>query len=106
MAVYKPASVDAFGLIYGVGDNKKMKYGARFVQCIHEHISPSIPVAPISHMQEQKEQFANAYAKWTEKDDKELIRLYQQGFHIRQLSVIFQRNIGSISSRLAKLGLK
>ena len=106
LAVYKPTSVNAFGVIYGVGENKKMRYGARFVQCIQEHISPSIPVETVSHMQEQKEQFANAYAKWTEKDDKELTRLYQRGFKPQELSIIFERNIGSINSRLAKLGLK
>ena len=56
-------------------------------------------------MQEQKELHANAYVQWSESEDKELKRLYEQGFQIKDLSIIFQRNTGSIRSRLKKLGL-
>ena len=64
------------------------------------------PTPTKSHMQEQKELHANAYVQWSENEDKELKRLYEQGFQIKDLSIIFQRNTGSISSRLKKLGLR
>jgi ATP-dependent DNA helicase RecQ len=57
-------------------------------------------------MQEQKEAHAKAYAQWSENEDKELKRLYEQGFQIKDLFIIFQRNTGSITSRLKKLGLR
>lgn len=111
LAIYKPKSIAAFGTIYGVGENKQAKYGAIFVETItgkKEEIKEPSKQQPLSksHMQEQKEAHAKAYAQWSENEDKELKRLHEQGFQIKDLSIIFQRNIGSISSRLKKLGLR
>lgn len=112
LAMYKPHSIAAFGTIYGVGENKQAKYGATFVEAITDQDKESVaepivqPSQSKSHMQEQKELYANAYLQWSENDDKELKRLYEQGFQVKDLSIIFQRNTGSISSRLKKLGLK
>lgn len=112
LATYKPQTIAAFGTIYGVGENKQAKYGAIFVEAItgkneERATEPSKQQPPSkSHMQEQKEAHAKAYAPWSENEDKELKRLYEQGFQIKDLSIIFQRNTGSISSRLKKLGLR
>lgn len=112
LAIYKPKSIAAFGTIYGVGENKQAKYGAIFVEAItgkneERATEPSKQQPPSkSHMQEQKEAHAKAYTQWSENEDKELKRLHEQGFQIKDLSIIFQRNIGSISSRLKKLGLR
>ncbi|MBR5677471.1 MAG: DNA helicase RecQ [Paludibacteraceae bacterium] len=112
LATYKPQTIAAFGKIYGVGENKQAKYGAIFVETISckndvNKTKPSIqPSQTKSHIQEQKELHANAYVQWSENEDKELKRLYEQGFQIKDLSIIFQRNTGSISSRLKKLGLR
>ena len=111
LAIYKPKSIAAFGTIYGVGENKQAKYGAIFVDTItgkKEEIKEPSKQQPLSksHMQEQKEAHAKAYAPWSENEDKELKRLHEQGFQIKDLSIIFQRNTGSISSRLKKLGLR
>ena len=112
LAIYKPKSIAAFGTIYGVGENKQAKYGAIFVETItgkneERATEPSKQQPPSKpHMQEQKEAHAKAYAPWSENKDKELKRLYEQGFQIKDLSIIFQRNTGSISSRLKKLGLR
>ena len=112
LAIYKPKSIAAFGTIYGVGENKQAKYGAIFVETItgknEERATEPSTQQPLSqsHMQEQKEAHAKAYAQWLENEDKELKRLYEQGFQIKDLSIIFQRNTGSISSRLKKLGLR
>ena len=111
LATYKPQNIAAFGTIYGVGENKQAKYGAIFIEAIigkkvEEVEKPPVqPTSTKSHMQEQKELHANAYVQWSESEDKELKRLYEQGFQIKDLSVIFQRNTGSIRSRLKKLGL-
>ena len=89
LATYKPKSIAAFGTIYGVGENKQAKYGAIFVETItgknEERATEPSTQQPLSksHMQEQKEAHAKAYAQF-----------------------IFQRNTGSISSRLKKLGLR
>jgi len=111
LATNKPKSIAAFGTIYGVGENKQAKYGAIFVETItgkKEEIKEPSKQQPLSksHMQEQKEAHAKAYTQWSENEDKELRRLYEQGFQIKDLSIIFQRNTGSISSRLKKLGLR
>lgn len=111
LASYKPKSIAAFGTIYGVGENKQAKYGAIFVETItgkKEEIKEPSKQQPLSksHMQEQKEAHAKAYVPWSENEDKELKRLHEQGFQIKDLSIIFQRNTGSISSRLKKLGLR
>ena len=112
LAIYKPKSIAAFGTIYGVGENKQAKYGAIFVETITGKKEekgaepPTKPTTTKSHMQEQKEAHAKAYAPWSENEDKELKRLHEQGFQIKDLSIIFQRNTGSISSRLKKLGLR
>lgn len=111
LATNKPKSIATFGTIYGVGENKQAKYGAIFVETIigkKEEIKEPSKQQPLSksHMQEQKEAHAKAYAPWSENEDKELKRLYEQGFQIKDLSIIFQRNTGSISSRLKKLGLR
>ena len=111
LATYKPQNIAAFGTIYGVGENKQAKYGAIFIEAIigqkvEEVEKPPVqPTSTKSHMQEQKELHANAYVQWSESEDKELKRLYEQGFQIKDLSIIFQRNTGSIRSRLKKLGL-
>ena len=111
LATYKPQNIAAFGTIYGVGENKQAKYGAIFIEAIigkkvEEVEEPPVqPTSTKSHMQEQKELHANAYVQWSESEDKELKRLYKQGFQINDLAIIFQRNTGSIKSRLKKLGL-
>ena len=111
LATYKPQTIAAFGTIYGVGENKLAKYGAIFIEAIIGKKVEAVEKPPVqptstkSHMQEQKELHANAYVQWSESEDKELKRLYEQGFQIKDLSIIFQRNTGSIRSRLKKLGL-
>ena len=112
LATNKPQTIEEFGTIYGVGENKQAKYGLSFIREITEKsvvqskkVTAQRPQIK-SHMQEQKELHVNAYAQWSDKDDQELKRLFQQGFQVKELSIIFQRNIGSINSRLKKLGLK
>jgi hypothetical protein len=46
---------------------------------------------------------ANAYAPWTEREDKELLQLHAHGATIKSLSEHFCRQTGAIQSRLRKL---
>ena len=60
---------------------------------------------PTSRMEQQKAIFPNAYSPWSEEDDQRLRQLFQEGKSVNELMTIFQRNRGSITSRLRKLGL-
>ena len=59
-----------------------------------------------SVMQNSKERHSNAYMPWSQDDDLLLSKLYLEGNSIKQLMEIFGRNVGSINSRLSKLGFK
>lgn len=52
---------------------------------------------------EKRKIHKNAYAPWTADDDERLLRLNGQGLSVRDLMGEFQRNDGSIRSRLKKL---
>ena len=60
---------------------------------------------PISYMDQQKQLYHNAYAKWTSEDDERLCNLVGDGISIKELCRIFGRNEGAIRSRISKLGL-
>jgi len=47
-----------------------------------------------------------AYARWTEEDDNRLELLYCEGKSTAELSKIFERNRGAVTSRIKKLELK
>jgi len=59
-----------------------------------------------SKMEQTKEKFGNAYKPWTEEDDLKLTELFCEGKKPKELSEIFQRNVGAINSRIEKLELK
>lgn len=59
-----------------------------------------------SKMETTKEQFQNAYKPWSEPDDLKLTQLFCEGKKSKELSEIFQRNTGAITSRIKQLGLK
>ncbi len=59
----------------------------------------------ISYMDQQKQLYHNAYAKWTTQDDEQLCNLVEEGVSIQELCRIFKRNEGAIRSRISKLGL-
>lgn len=127
IASQKPTNLSLFGNAYGIGEHKKMLFGKRFVDliCNHLGVSPSPePIAPpvqcqitdekiqigssaiheLSYMNKQKQLYNNAYAPWTEEEEKALLYLHKQGKKISELTEIFQRNAGAIRSRLKRLG--
>ena len=71
---------------------------------VQENLMPS-QAEPTSHMEQQKAIYPNAYVPWSEEDDLRLEQLFREGKSVEELMNIFQRNRGSIASRLRKLGL-
>ena len=63
----------------------------------------SIDESTLSYMEQQKLLYANAYAKWTPKEDAELLELLHKGMSIKELGKKFERNEGAIRSRIKKL---
>lgn len=59
----------------------------------------------VSTMEEIRAKYPNAYRPWTKKDDTRLATLYKSGKSIEELTQLFQRNNGAITSRLRKLGM-
>ena len=52
-----------------------------------------------------RETYSNAYRPWDTTQDEKLRELFAKRTSISELSKIFERNKGAISSRLKKLGL-
>lgn len=130
LAKVKPTNLFLFGNCFGIGEHKKNQFGERFVDMICSHlgversseplesaeIRPSfdaieLPIEEnhsdkeLSYMDKQKRLHANAYAPWLNEEESTLSFLYRQGKTVKELAIILQRNEGSISSRLRKLGL-
>ena len=115
LSVEQPTTLQEFGNIFGIGDYKREVYGEQFIAVIKEylekeHTSKMQGVTAVgkiaetlSYMDKQKQLYANAYAPWTEEDDKRLKQLYAEGKSIEELMEIFRRNSGAIRSRLKKL---
>ena len=53
---------------------------------------------------DKRAEHGNAYQKWTKEDDELLIKRYEEGYTMSQLSESFKRGQGAIKSRLRKLG--
>ena len=75
-------------------------------ECLLEKIeSLFATTTPTNYMERQKALYYNAYKPWSNGDDELLTKLYTEGTSIKELMTLFQRNRGSITSRLRKLGL-
>ena len=57
----------------------------------------------MSYIEQQRLKHSKAYVQWTEDEDKKLIELHAMGKTIEELCKIFERNEGSIKSRIKKL---
>lgn len=56
-------------------------------------------------MNETKKEHSNAYKFWNKKDDELLMQMYSSGHTIKEMSELFKRGMGAISSRIKKLRL-
>ena len=57
-------------------------------------------------LDDKRKEHKNAYLKWTKEDDERLEILFCEGRTVKELCEIFERNNGSIRSRIKKLELK
>ena len=119
LAIERPTTLQAFGNVFGIGEHKRDTYGLEFVAVIREYASgreelpfPEASIEkspnskPISHMEQQKQLHAKAYAPWTEEEDKRLTSYYTQGFSTEEIAKRMDRNEGGIVSRIKKLELE
>ena len=130
LTMVKPTNLLLFGNCFGIGEHKKNLFGERFVDLICSHLgverSSETPASAeilhssdaielpieesnsdkeLSYMYNQKQLHANAYAPWSNEEERTLSFLYHQGKTVKELALILQRNEGSIRSRLRKIGL-
>ena len=119
LAKERPTTLLAFGNTFGIGEHKRDTYGEQFLAVIREYASgkderpfpmtgiESTPTSkPISHMEEQKQLHANAYAPWTKEEEQTLISYYHKDLSIDDIAKLMSRNHGGIASRIKKLGLE
>ena len=59
----------------------------------------------VNTLEEIRAKYPNAYRPWTKKANNSLATLYKSGKSIEELTLLFQRNNGAITSRLRKLGM-
>ena len=64
------------------------------------------PIKQQQTLRSKREEYGNAYLPWEKSADNYLLRLYEEGKTIHDLTEIFERNDGAIRSRLQKLGVK
>ena len=83
-------------------DNATGKY---HITLLESETESNLQPEPTSHMEAQKAIFPNAYSHWSDEDDQRLEQLFHEGKNVEELMSVFQRNRGSITSRLRKLGL-
>ena len=119
LAIERPTTLQAFGNVFGIGEHKRDTYGLEFVAIIREYasgreelpfpeagIEKSPTSKPTSHMEQQKQLHAKAYAPWTEEEDKRLTSYFTQGFSSEEIAKRMDRNEGGIVSRIKKLELE
>ena len=119
LATGRPTTLQEFGNTFGIGEHKRDTFGQEFITVIKQHeqiredlpfpeagIETAPPSKPVSPMVEQRRLYANAYASWTEEEERKLTSLYNQGISIKEIAKCLNRNEGGIASRIKKLGLK
>jgi len=118
LAIERPTTLHAFGNVFGIGEHKRDTYGLEFVAVIREFASgreelpfpeasiETVPTSkPISHMEQQKQLHAKAYAPWTEEEDDKLRQYYSEGLSVSEIASKMERNNGAIRSRIKKIEL-
>ena len=60
---------------------------------------------PVYSVEAARKEFPNAYNPWSAEDDELLERMWREGVGIEELSKHFERKVGGIRSRIAKLKL-
>ena len=69
------------------------------------HLEAKPPSGALSRLEQIRIKHQNAYKKWTDEEEKEIVSHFKSGKSIRNISALSGRQIGGIRSRLIKLGL-
>lgn len=77
-----------------------------FAKAINQTIKEMRELNKAYSVDEMRKTNPKAYARWTEEDDNRLELLYCEGKSTAELSKIFERNRGAVTSRIKKLELK
>lgn len=105
-----PSNLTDLKKIKGMGEQKLEKYGSRFLAMLLEETKkrtqpPKRGLAvKASSLDQLRQQYRNAYRKWTPAEEQRLIQLFQAGKSIQKIAQILGRQSGAIRARLQKLG--
>ena len=119
-----PRTRKQLAAVEGMGVFKANRYGDQILQVIGRYAPEAKPEKSMSSAKTRKESGkaasagtsqtcrdrviargnTEAYQSWSEKEDQQLVREYEDGKTIREMSEIHRRTSGAIRSRLKKLG--
>jgi ribonuclease D len=119
-----PRTRKQLAAVEGMGVFKANRYGDQILQVIGRYAPEAKPEKSMSSAKTRKESGkaasagtsqtcrdrviargnTEAYQSWSEKEDQQLVREYEDGKTIREMSEVHRRTSGAIRSRLKKLG--
>lgn len=108
MCVKVPKNQEEMLAVSGVGENKYLKYGQRFLDEIRVFLTGS-PDEVLSIEQEDQseaeEKIVNAGQAWTEEEDERLAEEFEAGMKISEIARGHGRTYGAIRARLKRRGM-
>jgi len=108
MCVKSPQNERKMLAVSGVGENKFLKYGQRFLDEIRAFMAND-PNAVLNIEQEDqleaKERETNAGLAWSEEEDRRLEEEFEAGMKITEIARGHGRTYGAIKARLKKQGM-
>jgi hypothetical protein len=87
------------------GFRRAMRVALQFMKSGVAHPAPGRSRAKAYNVEEARQSYPQAYAKWTTVDDDRLRVLFDRGWAIDDPAIELQRKPSAIRSRLCKLGL-
>ena len=86
-------------------ENFVIASGGKIKKGVRADLGAELPNRPGGVLEKIREKHQNAYRKWTEEEEKEIISQFKNGKSIRNISALSGRQVGGIRARLIKLGL-
>ena len=97
MVKKRPATLDAFLEVSGVGQAKQQKYGPVFLRVLRDGMEPNEALA--------QEADDGPGRLWTEEEEQALRGEFQRGETVAEMAQKHRRSTGGIRKRLRTLGL-
>ena len=113
-SIFKKESEDAQKTFGAINAEEIKKMHKNFVLALggewKEEKMPHLEARPpsgalVGRLEQIRTKHQNAYKKWTEEEEKEIVSYFKNGKSIRNISALSGRQVGGIRSRLIKLGL-